>query len=317
MQFTGFPPTQKERIAIMNRSLKAYLIAGIAGLAALVALLGLLFGGVIRTPKNIPPGNVGIVVDKYGSNAGVEKNVVYPGTIWPTFNQHVYLYPTFRQTKNFVKSSDEDSKTDESFLFKSADGIQFRADVGVSYNLDPRYVPHLFQLYRGGLDEINQRVFRNILRKDLIYYGGKDSATALIGSGVSALFDSIQASLTRQVAGLGVIQVEVFVLGDLAPTDSKYAESISSKAIEAQKAAASQAKIQTARMDSSSKVIAAAGEAESNRRIASSITPELIDYIKANAWNGANPQVVSGAGGGVIVQLPTSAVAASSGKHHK
>ena len=301
----------------MNRSWKFTISAVIAGVAALVVLFGLLFGGVVRTPKNIPPGYVGILVDKYGSNAGVEKNVVYPGTIWPTFNQHVYLYPTFRQTKNFVKSADEDSKTDESFVFKSADGIQFRADVGVSYNLDPTKVPHLFQTYRGGLDEVNQRVFRNILRKDLVYYGGKDSATTLIGTGVAALFDSIQTSLSRQTASLGITQVEVYVLGDLTPTDSKYTESISSKAIEAQKAAASQAKIQTARMDSSSKVITAAGEAEANRRIASSVTPELVEYIKANTWNGANPQVVSGGNSGaVIVQLPAGAAPAT-GKHHK
>lgn len=47
--------------------------------------------------------------------------------------------------------------------------------------------------------------------------------------------------------------------------------------------------------------IAAEAEAEANRKIAASITPELIEKIKYERWNGAVPKVSSS--GGTIVGI--------------
>lgn len=60
--------------------------------------------------------------------------------------------------------------------------------------------------------------------------------------------------------------------------------------------------IAKARGDSASNVIRAAGEAEAVRRIQSVLSPEYVDYIKANRWNGVQPTVVGG-GSGMILQL--------------
>ena len=45
----------------------------------------------------------------------------------------------------------------------------------------------------------------------------------------------------------------------------------------------------------------AEAEAEANRLISASLTENLIDYTYANAWNGQLPRIVTGEGGGLLV----------------
>jgi len=47
--------------------------------------------------------------------------------------------------------------------------------------------------------------------------------------------------------------------------------------------------------------IRAEAEAEYNKKLAESISPNLIEYEKIKKWNGQTPNVV-GSGGGLIIQ---------------
>lgn len=60
--------------------------------------------------------------------------------------------------------------------------------------------------------------------------------------------------------------------------------------------AAAQAQIarEEARGVADAKVIAAEGEAEANRKVAKSLTPELIEYIMSQKWDGKTPVVTGG-----------------------
>ena len=54
-------------------------------------------------------------------------------------------------------------------------------------------------------------------------------------------------------------------------------------------------KVKQAEAAAETKRIAAEAEAEANRKIAESLTPELIEKIKYEQWNGVMPQVSGGA----------------------
>lgn len=61
---------------------------------------------------------------------------------------------------------------------------------------------------------------------------------------------------------------------------------------------------EVARIDADAKAYAlriqAEAEAEANKLIASSITDQLIDYVQANNWDGALPQLMSGADSSIL-----------------
>ena len=62
-----------------------------------------------------------------------------------------------------------------------------------------------------------------------------------------------------------------------------------------------QAQIEIARAEAGAKRVAAEAEAEANKKIAESLTPELLDKIKFEAWNGQLPNIMAGESGSLIL----------------
>jgi prohibitin 2 len=65
------------------------------------------------------------------------------------------------------------------------------------------------------------------------------------------------------------------------------------------------AQVARARGESESRVAIAEGEAEANRRLAQSVSPTLIDYLRATKWNGQMPQTVVNGDTGTTVMIPS------------
>lgn len=274
-------------------------------IAILVAFVmgGALTGcGLVHTPKTIPPGNVGILVDMRGSNPGVEQTVLQPHRIWVNWYQELYLFPTYRVIKNFTASKSEDTPEDESFTFTSADGLPFNLDVGVSYSLDQKKIPYLFQKNRNVGNDHNamtNRMFRNALRDALSRYGGQDSANAIMGTAKGRLFDSLQAYVRRELGPEGVIEIRVFSLSDPRPLNEDFKKALAAKVIAAQKVQEAHANLEIARSDSTRTVMAASAEAQANQMKQRSLTPELIQMAWIEHWSGDLP-LVSGSSGNYV-----------------
>ena len=66
---------------------------------------------------------------------------------------------------------------------------------------------------------------------------------------------------------------------------------------------AAETKIIQAEADAEAIRIAATAEADANREIASSLTNELIDYTKAQQWDGVLPSTVLSADGNYMIDL--------------
>ena len=272
-------------------------------LAVLFALTMTGCGTVPVFPNSVAPGHVGILVNKYGASKGVDTNqVLGVGRYWLTANQDIYEFPIFTQTKNWTASASEDSKVDESFDFQSAEGTTLNTDVGLQYTIDPTKVALLFQKYRNGIDEINNRLLRNLVRDAVHRYGAHDSLAVLIGSGKVQMFDSVQAYVSREVNPIGIGQIKVSIISDIRPKDKVVADAIVAKVAATQKTRQAEQELQTSKAEAAKMIADAQGEAEANRLKQSTITPQLIQMKLADRWDGHLP-TVSGGTGGMILDL--------------
>lgn len=66
--------------------------------------------------------------------------------------------------------------------------------------------------------------------------------------------------------------------------------------------AAAQTRIIKAKAEAEERILSAESKAKANRLISSTVTPELIEYMKTDRWNGTLPTVV-GAGSNTIIDL--------------
>lgn len=95
--------------------------------------------------KRIDPGHVGIVVDLYGGNKGVQAIPVVTGmNFYSPLMTDIFSYPTFVQTAVWTRSRDEGSPSNEEISFSSKEGLVITADVSLSYQLvaSPRWLRH-------------------------------------------------------------------------------------------------------------------------------------------------------------------------------
>ena len=274
----------------MNRSIKVTLsIAAIAILSACT---------------KVPAGNVGVKFDLYGGDKGVTGEVVGPGKYWLGWNEEMYLFPTFTQNTVWTKDSAPGSETDESITFQDKEGTQINADVGISYAIKADKADTVFQKYRKGVDEITDTYVRNMVRDAINSETSTMDVADVYGPGKEKLMSNVTERVRLQVSDIGIIVEKIYWIGAmrLPPTITT---AINSKIEATQKAQQRENELQTAtaqaqierekaRGEADAKVIAAKGEAEANRLVQASLTTELVEYTKANKWNGVLPTTTGG-----------------------
>lgn len=77
----------------------------------IVIALGLLAIGLAGCGQRVKPGYVGIPVSQYGSNAGVQTQVLGVGSYYEPIGTTIYEYPVFTNTYTYSKSANEGQGT--------------------------------------------------------------------------------------------------------------------------------------------------------------------------------------------------------------
>jgi regulator of protease activity HflC (stomatin/prohibitin superfamily) len=254
----------------------------------------------------VEPGYSGILVDEYGDQRGVNDFPLRTGRVWHNpFTQTVYKFPTYTVNYQWTQGETKDSPTDESFIMNDMDGATVGFDVGFSLAFMADSVPKVFVEFRRQPDEIVNGFIRNVIRDEFNRAASKLKVTDIFGSQKSVLLDTVNVRVESRLAQYGIIIKNLAIIGAMR-VDDQVQKSInavltqSQRAIEAgnkvqQAEAEANQKIETARGDSASAVIRATGQAEANRRLMQSLTPQLIEYEKMMKWNGILPQVTGGA----------------------
>lgn len=262
-----------------------------------IALIGAVIALTGCSRSSIEAGYVGVKVDLYGSDKGVQAEVVGPGKYWLSYNEEMYKFPTFTQNVTWRRSE----KEDESITFQDREGIQINADVGVSLSVPFDQAAKVFQKYRKGIDEVSDIYVRNMVRDAINSETSKMDVENIYGPGKEQLMTAVTTRVRDQVAPLGINVEKIYWIGAMRLPNS-ITNAINAKIEATQKAQQRENELQTAkaqaeiareeaRGEADAAIIAAKGRAESNKMIQASITKELIEYTKAQRWDGKLPQV--------------------------
>jgi hypothetical protein len=91
--------------------------------------------------ERVDAGHVGVKVNMYGDNKGVDDVVAVTGMVfYNPITTKIYEFPTFIQHKEY--------KGDNSFIVNSRDGSEFSVSPIMNYSVQREKVPAIFSKYR-------------------------------------------------------------------------------------------------------------------------------------------------------------------------
>lgn len=250
----------------------------------------------------IEPGHVGIKVNLYGEQKGVQNYTLRTGAIWYNrFSEQVYEFPTFMQNAVWTKDYNEGSSTDESVTFNSSEGAVVNTDIALSYQIEKTKVPEIFVELRQDADYITHIYMRGKVRDAVNRIASTMKVTDIFGEGKQRLLLEAKKELDRELGHKGFVIDMIAFVGEMR-VDTKVLESInmtisaSQKAIEAQnkvvqsKAEADQ-KIEEARGEAESITLVAKAKADANKILTESLSQSLLNYEALQRWDGILPKV--------------------------
>ena len=282
-----------------------------------IGVLALAFLVIMRISwRSISPGYVGIVFDK--ANHQVTAGRLEPG--WAFINpltQAIQEYPVTIRTYSMVqKSSEGRVGGDDSIKIQSNEGQQLNLDVVIQYQVIKEEAGLIYQDWGGaGISTVEDGLVRQYTRSQVPVIASKygweevtsskrgeisEEVTKVLGEefksrhlrlvsfGIrevhlpsslqAALEQKIQAQQSAEQQNYQLKQAEIKARQDVTEATGR------ANALKAQAEGEAQAILTKAKAQS-----------EANRQLAASISPELVKYQIALAWDGKLPHVTGGA----------------------
>lgn len=284
-------------------------IGGI-GLAVIIVLA--IVVGIFCTER-IPAGYVGIVYNSM--NGGVDGEVLTQGWHFVLPTKRVTTYSIGIEQSYLTSEDKGDSPHDESFNTPTADGKSLTVDLEFSYKFDQAKIADTFIMFKGqsGKD-VKNTFIKPKMKAWTQEVTAKYPVTDVFGDKRQELNEALDEYLKQKFEPYGIIidtvnftsistdgetqaaiqkKVNAQQELELANIEAKTAKVQAEKDKEVAQIAAEQKKIQ-AEGEADALKIQAEAEAEANQKIAESLTPELIEKIKYEKWNGEVPQVQGG-----------------------
>ena len=248
-------------------------------------LLVLLFNSCER----IDAGHVGVKVNQYGDNKGVDDVVAVTGMVFfNPFTTAIYEFPTFIQHKEY--------KNENSFVVNSKDGSEFNVSPIMNYSVQREKVPAIFSKYRRPLEDIEEGFLKTAVYDAFRLATNKYTADELISN--RAVFEvEVRRLLDGQLLKEGFI-INQFTSNLIYPETFKKSIEAKNNAVQAAlraenevKTAEAQAKIKVATAEGNAQAMltSAKAEAESNRMKQQTLTPLLLQLEYINKWDGKLP----------------------------
>jgi len=247
----------------------------------------------------IDAGHVGVRVNLYGSDRGVDDVTEVTGIVWYNpLTTRIYEVPTYVQNAVYTRDENEGSFANEEFRVTSKDGLIASFDVSLNYMTPPESVVKIFKKYRKPAYELEKTVLRNYLRDAFNRTASQFTADMLYER--RADFEIISDSLVRQILEPeGFVIEQVVILNELRLPES-VVENINQKVAATQIAIKKQQEVAQARADADKKIEEARGEAESllirakaeaeaNRMRQQSLNALLIQQQWIEKWDGKLP----------------------------
>jgi regulator of protease activity HflC (stomatin/prohibitin superfamily) len=250
--------------------------------------------------ERVDAGHVGIKVNLTGNNRGVSKFEYKTG--WVIYNiwiAKLYEFPTYQQSIEY---------TDQEVITRG--GFPATIHPKFNYTLNSGNIGDMFQNLRLDVKSIEQGWLKNAIIGAMNDVANKWAVDDIFNKRERFEADIVVEANKRVSRWFNISQLRT----NITPPQELVSSIIEkTKAIQEVQVAENnkqvaiaqgETRIATARADSASAVIAAAGEAEAIRRKQVTLNSTYIEYLKVNKWNGILPTVTSGSNGGLILQLP-------------
>ena len=274
----------------LNQQLKLKKMIKVIGASVIgFILLVVLFNSCER----IDAGYVGVKVNQYGDNKGVDDVVAVTGMVF--FNPittKIYEFPTYIQHKEYKKTED----VDNSFIVNSKDGSEFNVSPIMNYSVQRDKVPAIFAKYRRPLADIEEGFLKTAVYDAFRLATNKYTADELISN--RAIFEvEVRRLLDAQLLKEG-FTINQFTSNLIYPETFKKSIEAKNNAVQAAlraenevKTAEAQAKIKVATAEGNAQAMltSAKAEAESNRMKQVTLTPLLLQLEYINKWDGKLP----------------------------
>ena len=269
----------------------------------------LLLGALLLSgcSTDVPPGYVGVRVNKLGSDKGVDSTEVGTGRYYLGWNEQLFQFPTYTQTQIWTKDKNEGSPNDDSMTFQTIEGLDVNADLGITYSIDPKKVSVIFQKYRKGIEEITNTVLRSMVRDALINAASTKPIESVYGAKKADLIKEVEEVVRKQSSEVGIIIEKVYWIGSLRLPPS-IVSSINAKAAATQMTAQREQEIQQSKAEAEKLVAESQGKADAQLAIARANAqainlegdalrnnPNVIELRKLERWDGHLPQIVGSA----------------------
>lgn len=248
--------------------------------------------------SKVPAGYVGVIVDLYGTEKGVQLQEVGTGRYWLTPNEELFRFPTFTQT---VTWHDENALS-----FQTVEGMKVSGAVGMTYHVQADKVPVLFQKYRAGIDEITNVFLRNMVRDAFNEKASTLRVESVYGAGKTELLLAVEERVRDQVKNIGIVVERIYYAADLI-LPPQVTESLNNKIKATQMAEQRKNEVQQSKAEADkererahgiadAQLIVAKAEAEAITLRAEALRSNA-DIIQLNAiekWDGKLPTYVGG-----------------------
>jgi len=280
----------------------------------LVALA--IFGLAMTGCSKVEPGYVGIKVNEYGSQKGVEDFPLQTGRVWYNpFTETIYKFPTFVQTATWTKDNHEESPNDDSITFNSVEGAIINADIALEYKFESSKVPNIFVEFRRDADEITWQFMRKRVRDNMNQIASTMKVVDIFGAKKRQFLEEVETALRDELEPKGLVVRNVAFVGALR-VDPKVEASINAVIEATQKAIEAENKVRQAEAEALQAIAKADGQAksalkiataraEANKKINATLTPELIQWQMLQKWNGTPPMFIgSGTHPTPLIPLP-------------
>jgi regulator of protease activity HflC (stomatin/prohibitin superfamily) len=258
-----------------------------------VVLAVVLAIGLKASFGRVEPGHVGIRVNNVVG--GVDRDALGVGWYLAPPGVQIYEYPVFTRNYTWTASTTEQNGLDESFAFQDKNGLSLKADVAVSYHVDPVRAPILFQRYRTDMDQIISGPLRNAIRNAIVERASQLGVEQIYGDHKAELIATAQAQVQRFFAPYGLQVEQIYWAGNIK-VPQQVLDQINAKIANEQAALAAQANVATARANAEARMAKAKGDAESIQVEAQAIrtNPEIVKMRAVEKWDGHLPTYSGG-----------------------
>jgi len=248
--------------------------------------------------ERVDAGHVGIKVNLTGDNRGVSKYEYKTGwVIYNSWFSKLYEFPTYQQHIDYEEQT-----------VITRGGFSATIKPSFNYSIKAGDVGDMFQTLRLSVKELERQWLHTAIVGSVNDVANKWTVDSIFNHREQFESDIVVEANKRVVRWFNISQLRT----NIEPPPA-LAEAIiqKTKAIQDVQVADNrrlvakadaERKIAEAYGDSAQAVIQAAGEAEAIRKKQAELTPEYIEYMKIQKWNGVLPQVQSG-NAGILLNL--------------